>query len=351
MSHPYYNVVGNQNIYTTLQKWVYPDLSVDSLRLIFPVITNTDIVYLSLVFHPIQESINFFDGYTLFYHACRIGHPDPLSFITSEYPLTNLLALIAYKFKRYEILVDSRLEDMARTTGYSTHPLRNIVALKTGKLNIYEWNTKFHRMLFQRGYWFLEHKYEVLFSDNELMELFIMDYTLGYSDAINEERYEVYIQTFNDLINSEKNRYLADREIVSLSHRLGKDRVSQIILQYLPHYAKQLSSFGSYPVYKALSENNLISNKMLLRHPELVAKYIPENRRGMYYITSGDFGGYVNWINAGGSLSPIDNNYIGINEFGECSLDRNLVAISKEEFKFLSLQEIKRSVINYYNKV
>lgn len=347
MSHPYYNIVENSNIYALLQQWIYIDKSIEELETIFPIITNMDLVYLSLVYYPIPESKYFFDSYTLFYHSCRIGQENPLQFINAKYPRVDTLAIIAYKFGRLDLLESDKLEEMARKVGYQLFTIKNMLLLKNRQIKLDSWNRKGHRMYFGTGYKFWDSNANVLFTDEELIENFVLDYALGYNRLPKEEGYEIYGDTFKYLINP--SGVISFPQFMDRAFRLGKQTVADIILRYLPEYEEQMSKSPEYP-----SANNNVSETVsvedLLNNIELVEAYIPEDKRGMYYITSGDFGAYIQWINSNKPLNPIDNKYVGINEFGECSLDRTLVAISKTEFKSLSLEEGKKGISNNYKR-
>lgn len=114
-SHPYYmNETCKDecevNKYEIFQKWCYPDITVEDLKILEPNLKFSDVIEVSLLFHPIPESINYWDRESLYYYACLNNQPDADDYIKPlmdefhpQMRLTSVL-WIAYKFNRIDVL-------------------------------------------------------------------------------------------------------------------------------------------------------------------------------------------------------------------------------------------------------
>jgi hypothetical protein len=102
------------NKYEILQLWCYPFLSTKELMIRLPNVTWKQIVEMSLMFHPLPESIGKWDPITLFYYACKEGQNDPNQYLvdSEKYLLGyNYLPLwIIYKFNRLDLLKNNQRE-------------------------------------------------------------------------------------------------------------------------------------------------------------------------------------------------------------------------------------------------
>jgi len=64
------------NKYDLLQIWCYPNRSIVQLRNAYPNLSWRTVVELSLIFHPIPESVSFYDSFTLTFQSIVNGNKD-----------------------------------------------------------------------------------------------------------------------------------------------------------------------------------------------------------------------------------------------------------------------------------
>lgn len=98
------------NKYKVFKKWCYPNMTINELKSVLPNLTFGNVVEIALLFHPIPESLSYWDRETLYYHACLNEQPDADDYIrpiidNKDHQLSTISALwIAYKFNRIDIL-------------------------------------------------------------------------------------------------------------------------------------------------------------------------------------------------------------------------------------------------------
>lgn len=85
------------NKYELFQLWCYPNISTNQLRKDYPNLSWRTVIELSLVYHPIRESISFYDSFTLTFYSIRDRNSD-----MAVYFYNNVIEYLS-KFHDYEL--------------------------------------------------------------------------------------------------------------------------------------------------------------------------------------------------------------------------------------------------------
>lgn len=359
--HPYYvrNIChtskGERNkcddwTYPALKKWVYPEKSLSYLRKLFPVIYFNDVVYLALVYNPIPESIDYFDRMTLYYHSCKVGRPnsdefkDLMDLLVNPYSLRKML-FIAYKFDRIDILeyfLGKGIRYIA-SNGFRVNDIRlfiNIILTKQNLPTKYKLNDIPDAS--GENYSFFTDILDIypLFTYEEMVEFLVLEYkVILFKFKDNEESltddlaFYMYLQNGISPNDAYAKIDIYHDTLFYICYKLGINKIDQIMNKYsIPYSKDQNRRFD----INNLGQNELLGVGMinsitLLNNYELVKRYIPENLLGMYYVTSGDFGAYINWLREKErTIVPMMYPYYGVNEYRMYSLDVDLYEETKD---------------------
>lgn len=333
--------------YQALRKWVYPEKSISDLQNMFPVIYFNDVVYLSLVYNPISESKYFFDWMTLFYHSCRIGQKNPIEYFNN----INIhhAADIAYKFNRSDIIesfINSRTLSDPDESYFKL--LVNVLRIKSGKEIVYEpeeTDTIIEHLITSYP----------LFSFQEIIEFTIIYKGILYNDPIFFEDiwYYNYLTGFDQDVDEEDDIQLS---FVYIANKVGVYKIRDMFAKYgldvpygvvyvRPNYT-HINALGVINTnIQDIPFRKYVNSITLFDNSDLVRNYIPENKLGIYYVTSGDFAAYINWLREKErDILPLEFPYYGINEFQFQSLDADLVEVTYEKAKAYGNISLKNGV-------
>lgn len=346
--HPYYNLGYcssnlelkercESNKYYMLKEWVYPDFSTSALQEKFPNLTYNDVVELALVYNPIPESVKFYDRYTLFYHACRIGQEDPVTYLRINeryYQDIDVLTIgwICYKFNDAASLVtiinDSGIDYMKDERIRRLVYFVNMINMKNGKELTY--NTR----IILRGY-IVDDDFAAtimncwgMFTNIELIEAVIIMRQAHVDPRNSLYRYVInenssmstdYEEEFKRIVNKTPSRVLEEL--------LNKHRIQRIKKRFArPGILLPPGLFkGGIRLPKDISSRDNKFNYYLfgtlVRKPEIVEECIDYSDLGLYYITSGNFAAYNVWKSEGNKLP--EEGITGSNEFGYMSMNKD----------------------------
>lgn len=306
--HPYYSnnlcltnsltkTQCERNKYEVLQLWVLPNLSISEIKELLPNIKFSHVVELALVYNPIPESKNYYDYLTLFYHACRVGNLNPLSYLYKDMIVVNLenVCYTAYKFSRIDIidkLMNMKLNAIDTDDNYYLHArlevFHNMINIKLGKKPIYPLTNVDI---------ILQDYNTTLFTLEELAELVVISHKVG---AMQETR-----DIFPILMTGENPEtiYRPDIDIVNtLIDELGVDKIVKIIQKYYPEYNPRVTRIDyetSYPFSSYLKTNSII-----VPIPEKLQSYSDSDKL-VYFITSGNFIAYVDYRSRGAKITTL----------------------------------------------
>jgi len=347
-AHPYYlnnfclttknNVTCERNKYYILKTWVAPEYSLQELKERFPNLTFNDVVELALVYSPIPESLDYYDRYTLFLHALENNQSDAIdyilekqsddetSFIISKelhYPIMILYA--CYKFERDDILEE--LLSLPNADYYEQwyehiNAIREAIKVKTGQKHgrLIESPTMIFNRLLRVG---------ELFTAYEIIEAIIIfggvlniDDFLGiYMDLFEEAPEQQTTREYYDYIKASTIASLLSRsEIegllrkyinsnINFDHKFRRNKDAIVVLK---DYNNTIDKYAYY--YNGGNVN--------------VIETIPEDMKGIYYITKGDFLSYIAWKERGNEIPDefiLKSEYEEVNEFGLSSIGPGLL--------------------------
>lgn len=299
----------NSNKYEILQGWVYPELNVNQIRKKLPIITFADVVDLALVYNPIPESINYYDYYTLFFHACKQNQPYPEHYIfklgnpqdISKYRDINTFLWICYKFNRIDIIdrwlnipeLDDRVMELF-------NKIRSILLAKLD--NNYSTNIGF----IITGTFCKLLDLSMMFTHNELLEVLIIISKLTRN--VGKKPIDYILGT--NTVPIDRNNVIS-KFTVSLAHHMNKQDMLKVISKYYPD-VKTMPDI-KYPTFD-ISESPLFSYenrstlpKLYFKQDTWVNRYITKANAGIYYVTSGLYVDYINWKREGHTISKPDN--------------------------------------------
>lgn len=330
-SHPYYaqklcavdkamQKYCESHKYEILQLWCYPSMSTKELMMSLPNVTWKQIVEMSLMFHPISESIGKWDPITLFYYACKEGQNDPNQYLASKEYLSEygyLPLWIIYKFNRTDLLKNNERDSY----------IELLIKVKLNlPYNLSDYGLSEQNYRLDLSYIFppmVESLYNfcgTLFTYQEYVELLVI-----ISKFVKNSTIQTIIKYPGSVSYSDSPNLIMALYAIS---KLGIEKTNSLMVKYKVEAKITKTPQGI--------EEQIGKNKKLIfvderMNPEPYLKYIFKKYRPIHNLYKGYL---INFYNSGGNII-VDSadeafKYPGINEFGGITLNDQAMKLGPE---------------------
>lgn len=323
------------NKYDILQVWSYSLLSTKELRERLPNITWKQIVEISLMFHPIHESIGVWDPITLFYYSCKEQQDTPEIYLGSNVGVAfstfnnkefgYIVPWIIYKFHRLDVI--ERINSQLIAPSVSLLIIESLIDIKLGN------PLKESPFLTPGNYGNIVYNtYNLcgtLLTYEEYLELIILMKKLRYNNILSL------------VLGHDNSQYLYYSDQIMGIYSLniiGLDKANTLLEKY--------QMVGAFQLYLGDIDFNIKRYSRLVfidehLHPEFYEKCIATKYKGIHNLFRGNLIGYY-------SMLPLEINtdnvydYVGINEFG--GITRNNVIMNEY------LSTLRRLYVSLYGE-
>lgn len=330
-NHPYYlssycstdaytSTLCKNNIYTLFKKWCAPNLSEAQIKSMLPNLTFNQLKELSLAYHPIPESLDYWDRMTLFYHACVQDYDNADTWLHSEkFKMTLSIYIlsgwICYKFARDDLWEKITTRSYPRLIADSKQfyiIIQSLIRYKKGlvidknaigNINVEKYMVTDNLFAFMNN----------LFSYEETIDLVLSLTTIFGPNAL----YNILLQGDQ---NSEISPNLAKLAILYSARQIGKARVLALMKKHNLNDVIRVD-YNNY----SLDSQEFVDEVFTQLWSRQVFKItgnkdsIPVKYRGMYYLTSGDL---LNYVKYGYPNLAGNRNYYQINQFGQTTFNK-----------------------------
>lgn len=332
----------SENKYRILKKWSKLSLTVEELHFRLPYASFPDIVELCLLYYPINESSKYYDGITLFSHACEWKMDNSFSFLTnwidslfklenSKYWATisnlisefvHIICLICYKYKYTKPLHDLIESDKFYLSNYHYKQLANIIILCIQATHGSRMKSKIVMTSLLVNYMLRMG----IFAPEEIAEFIIICSLLFITDQLMND---ILLglegdETVTNSTYTNIGRFINNKSDIRLLNKYGSDYGLPIIIKKVTKYSENIDFTTVLDIPNKVNFN-LLSDVDLYKFRQAIFPYLKEPDRMSCYLTSGDFISYIDLRSRGYKLEfPI---IYSINSLGFHSLNRDMLKL------------------------
>lgn len=354
--------------YDLLQLWCYPERSVFELKTSYPNITFSDVIEMTLVYHPIPESRGKYDDLTLFYHSCRIGQDQPTMFIpqiTSENDITYAIMFICYKYNRIDVLEYWR-------NNLSSENLRDFLNIMINAIHSKLGISKYEDL--QTGEYYSSNnimKSSMLFDEEELLELCLnlanggshhMIRNLGSRNDTTDtrapnpgsfintlisiigidkaipiiKRYRPNLTSIQDILTSEGSRFIMNARSRSIMK-------GSVLSRYEP-FPYDIVKINRNKYSKLRDGVKYLTTAQVVFNDSLIKDALTDDQLSIYYITTGKFDQYILLKDINGPITKVEERNIKRfaipNLYGIISLNSDLSRLLNIDLSMMDQKSI-----------
>jgi len=309
------------------------------------------LVDLALVYHPIPESVHYWDRITLFYYACKNNYSHPDDILTGFFPGDDdnieYIPWICYKFKRVDVLLRLRNQFKSFPNLYeSISEIYQYITFITSYRKSRDTSMRIQQLTwnFINSFinWF-PYLAGSLLTNEEAIELVVIMRIFNYFDATNISIYEVIINgPDEDLMHNldiPGPDEIATVAALNSAYKIGVNKVKAILQQY--DVTDNIETEYNSPI----KIDNSVIEKLTNRKVNLDTF----EDDWTYALTSGYLYEYeVSDLSCDNEITLVN---AGVNEFGLITFNRHFLKVFMSTYTsdFSTLQMCHyRYIYNYY---